>query len=501
MPDRDRAVKRVVVAGGGITGWSAAAALKRRLPLLDVTIVPVPVPPAALADRFVGTLPSITEFHADLGLGDADTIVRAQSGLRLGTQFEGWAEGRPSYVHAYGEYGRSFGAIAFHQHWIRSVQAGGDAAYDSQSAAAAAARANRFVPTDHNPNSPLSGIGHGLQLNLRVYHEMMKAYALHLGVRQHAGELRDVPLRADDGFIASLQLADGSAVEGDLYIDCTGPEARLRSVLDQRFEEWQAWLPCDRRLLGAGPAPADPPTCVRAIAAPAGWLWQTVTPIGTSFGAVYAADFATDETAAGWLRSTGAASIGTAIPLRQGRRSQPWLRNCVAVGDAAVAVEPLEWTNLHLAHNAIDRIIAMMPDKDFAAVELWDYNRQAAAEADRVRDFLALHYLTASRPADPFWRKAAAVEPPASLAHTLRLFRERGRLPYYEEETFSRDSWLAILFGNGIIPQRTDPLIDTIPMARSEQAMARMRDTIEAILPKLPTQAAYLRSIARQDAR
>src|SRR5215212_629767 len=95
MSKRAPSIRDVVVAGGGITGWSAAAALKKKLPALAVTVVPVPPPPDALADRIGSTLPSIADFHSDIGLTEADTVVRAGSGFRLGTSFEGWAEDRP----------------------------------------------------------------------------------------------------------------------------------------------------------------------------------------------------------------------------------------------------------------------------------------------------------------------------------------------------------------------------------------------------------------------
>ncbi|MBV9884054.1 MAG: tryptophan 7-halogenase, partial [Sphingomonadaceae bacterium] len=195
-----------------------------------------------------------------------------------------------------------------------------------------------------------------------------------------------------------------------------------------------------------------------------------------------------------------AAPSGPPAGIRAGCRPQPWLRNCVAIGDAAAAMEPLEWGNLHLAHSAIDRIVSMMPDRDCGAVELWDYNRQSVAEADRMRDFLVLHYVASRRP-EPFWQAAAAAEPPASLAHTLTLFRSRGRLPIYEEETFSRDSWLAVLLGQGVIPERIDPLVETLPAAQADQAMARLRETISALVPTLPTQSDYLRNLSRQSIR
>src|SRR4051812_46923219 len=134
-------IRHVLVAGGGIVGWSAAAMLRRRIPALAVTVVPLPPPEDALADRIASTLPSIVNFHDDLGLTEADTIVGAASGFRLGTLFEGWCASRPAYVHGYGEHGRPFGTASFHQHWIRAALAGEAAPFDSFAPAAALARA------------------------------------------------------------------------------------------------------------------------------------------------------------------------------------------------------------------------------------------------------------------------------------------------------------------------------------------------------------------------
>jgi tryptophan halogenase len=494
------AIREVVVAGGGIVGWSAAAALKRRLPGLSVTVVPVPPPADALADRIGSTLPSILEFHRDIGLTDADTVVRAGSSFRLGTCFEVWAQGLPSYVHAYGEYGRPFGTASFHLHWIRAAHRKAAAAFDSHSPAAAIARAGRFVQPQGEDGSPLATFEYGLQLNLPRYREMMRAYARHLGVTERDAGIAEVRLRSEDGFVEALRLDDGSEVRGHLFVDCTGPAATLRSALDEDFEAWERWLSCDRIILAETPPPPEPTALDTVVAVPFGWRWRAESAIRTSHGLVYASAHVGDDNAEATLRAAGAGPCEDPVKIRAGRRAQPWLRNCVAVGDAAVAMEPLEWGNLHLAHSEIDRIVSMMPDRDCGAVELWDYNRQSASEADRMRDFLILHY-AASQRSEPFWQEAAAAEPPKSLAHTLSLFRERGRLPIYEEETFSRDSWLAVLLGQGVIPERTDPLIDSVSPTSADQAMAKMREAIAAIVPSLPTHVAYLRDFSRQFAR
>jgi tryptophan 7-halogenase len=487
-------IERVVVAGGGLVGWSAAAALKRRLPYLSVTLVDLPPPPEALADRGCATLPSITGFHHDLGLTEADTVLRAGSSFRLGTSFEGWAAGRPAYVHAYGPHGHPFGATSFHLHWIRAAAAGTVAPFDAHSAAAQAARAQRFAHPQAAAAAPESGFEYGLFIDPARYRSLLRAFARHVGVEEQPGPINRVEVRAD-GFVEALTLAGDRRLTGDLFIDCTGPEALIRSAIDATFEPWDQWFPCDRILLAEGAPPPELPVLDRARAVRAGWAWQMASPARTSAGLVYASSELDDGEAAAVLGETGTGRPLELLSIRPGHRPLPWLRNSIVLGDAAVAIEPLEWTNLHLAHSAIDRIVAMMPGRDCAAIELAEYNRQVTAEAERVRDFLLVHYLCADRPDESFWRARQESTPPASLAHTLNLFRERGRLPYYEEETFSRDSWLAVLLGQGVLPRRIDPLTDSVDPNAAATAMAQMRAAAAAVAGTLPSHSAYLHNL------
>lgn len=470
-------ITHVVVAGGGIVAWSAAAALKRQIPSLKVTLVSCPVPLDALADRMISTLPSIAGFHDDLGLKEADTLHGAKSGLRLGTVFEDWSAGLPSYVHAYGSYGAPFDGIPFYQLWLRAY--GDDeriSKFDSFSAAAELGRSGRIVGPS---GSERAQIGFGLNLSLERYHALMRDYALHLGATELSSRSLEPKLRGDDGFIEALALDDGTELEGDLFVDCSGPAAAIRSALDSNFEDWSAWLPCDRLIFIEGPSAPGASLLDRATAASAGWRWEASSPMRSSRGSVFSgAHASSDDMLAELGGSTGEA---IEIGISSGRWTQPWLRNCVPIGDAAVAVEPLEWANLHLAHSQLDRLISMMPGRDCTPVELAEYNRQCGAEADRVRDFICMHYITARRERR-FWKDAAAINPPDSLAHTLALFAERGRLPYYEEETFSRDSWAAVLLGQGVEPRRTDPLADSLPLERIRSELVRQSDFIRSLV-------------------
>jgi len=486
----DRPIRKVVVAGGGLAGWSTAAALKRRIPILDIEIVSNPPAADSIVDRVISTLPSIMDFHADIGLTEADTIVRAQSGLRAGTIFEGWADARPAYVHAYGNYGQPVDSSPFHQQWLRAREAGGVEPFDRFSPAAELGRAARLAGGD----SPVaSEIGYGLHLTLGRYLQLMRAYALHLGVAERLGEIAAIELRSDDGFVDKLSLNDGQAVRADLFVDCTGPSAQIRSQLPGDFIEWRRWLPCDRLLFATAPPEPDAQLLDQVTAIPWGWQWRASSPAVGSIGASYSSAHAgSDEVVAKLLPSLEFAEI----PLRQGRWEQPWVGNCVPIGDAAVAIEPLEWANLHLVHSHVDRLVSMMCGSDCAPVELFEYNRQCAAEADRIRDFVCLHYVAARR-TEPFWKEATSIELPESLGHSLSLFAERGRLPYYEEETFTRDSWLAVLLGQGVEPRRTDPLADVVPVEQVAHSIAKYRQAVKTFVESQPGYQQSLSSLGQ----
>lgn len=500
MSSQPKPIREVLVVGGGLVGWSAAAALRRKLPWLTVTIVPQPTPPAALADTMPCALPSIFGFHADLGLSDQDTVLRTGSSYRLGSRFSGWAEGRQDYFHTYGPHGQPLDAISFHLHWARLAPGGAVSPFDHYSPAASLARAGRFFPPAAKRHPLFAGFEQGMQLDVTHYCTMMRAFALHCGVRERPGSLASVDLRAD-GFIDRVTLRDGSCCSADLFVDCTGPQAMMRGAIDDEHDDWSSQLMCDRVLLAEGPPPAAPLPYDRVTATPAGWHWSAATATRGVHGICYASAFCDEASAADQLRAaSGVEASGPPVAIAAGTRRAPWRGNCVAVGEAATAIEPLEWSNLHLAHSAIDRIIAMMPDANCAAVELAEFNRQSYAEAIRVRDFVLLHYAASSR-GDPFWRAAAAAALPPSLAHTLTLFKERGRLPVYAEETFARDSWLAVLFGQGVVPRRADPLAERLPSTEVARMIADLHGAIEATVPHFPIYADYLAAQNRQIAR
>jgi len=484
----DRAIRSILVLGGGRVALSAAIAFARMLRGVRVELIETALDPAALADRLAGTLPTIHRFHAFVGLDEADLVRRGIATHRLGSRFRHWSAGGEPWYHVFGEHGLPVGAVAFVDLWNRAREAKRALPYHRYAAAAAMAEAGRFVHPSGNSQSPLSGFVYGLFLEIDGYGDRLRAAADAAGVVRRPGRLGAANRRADGG-VASLSLAGGETVEADLFVEASGPSAPLLSAIGSTFEDWGAWLPCDRLVLerrpnGDGPLPLDD-----IAADEGGWRWSARLGGRSEEGQVFSSAF------------EGADGARDTVAIRPGRYAEPWTRNVLALGDAAVALDPLHACGLHLAHAGILRAVELLAGRDCHPVELAEYNRRTAEEALRVRDFLALAYLRSGRREGAFWRAMAERPLPDSLALTVQQFEARGRIPFFEEETFDKESWAQALIGLGLPPRRLNPLVRAVDPEKATAGMERLAGEIEALTKRMPPYRDYLARMAAMPVR
>lgn len=460
----DRAIRSIAIAGGGIVGLSAALAFARSLPRTKVTLVETPSDPAALADRMPTAWPTVGRFHAAAGLDELDLVRDGIAAHHLGTIVEGWSEDDGSWVHAFAPHGKPVGPVQFDQIWLRAKLASRAGSYDAYSTGAALARAGKFVHPSGDPDSLLSRFGYGLRLDPDRYRDRLLDHAGRANARSITTDITGVELGADG--IRELQLASGERIEADLFVDCTGPSGRLVSAVDESFEEWPSHQTRSLFIERLAKAALQPAT--RIARTETGWTGEWPLRDGV-------------------IRCEAGRELDRpeAVPIRPGRRTRPWARNVLALGDAATAVDPLHGLNLDLAHRAILLALDLLPGRDFSPLELAEYNRRSAIMTDQVRDFIALHYAPSGK-----------TELPESFARRLDQYQHRGRLPFQEDEVINRDDWTAALIGLGFIPRNVDPAAAGVPIDRAIEAMNRIADELASTVGRLPDYDAYLTRIA-----
>jgi tryptophan halogenase len=485
-------IQSILIVGSDACAWLAAATLARRLSPAFCAIRVLESPRPAPRALSIATLPSFHRLNALLGLDEAVLMRQTRATFKLGCEFRDWYRPGDRYFHAFGSLGAKLEAVPFHQHWLRLHESGLDPSFEDYSVSAVAARRERFARPSTDPRSVLSLYSYGHHLDAERLAAHLRKFSTAHGVTTLRGSADDVAIRSSSGLIEGICQTAGRILSADLYIDCDAPWGLLGRGADSESLDWGRWLPCDRAIAVSIACIDEPPPYSRASAGPAGWLWQTPLQGAAEAGYVYSSRHCSEEDASAFLASRlpgPALGEPRAFPLRVGRPETFWSGNCLTL--AGSALDPLESTSLHLAQTGIARFLSLFPVRRVSPPDIDEYNRQTALEYDGIRDLLILHYAASVR-VDPFWNDCRAAEAPDTLRTRLELFRRCGRLVRFDEEHFSEDSWLSVLFGQHVVPESHDPLADILDLPKVQNAFGKMRDAIRDAVETLPRHADYL---------
>lgn len=447
-------INRVIVLGGGSAGFLAALTLKRKLPALNVLVIRSK--DIGIIGVGEGSTFALTKFlHDYLQINEKKFFSVAHPTFKLGLRFI-WGP-RPYFNYTFGagpeqmagDLPKSLGFYADQdmENWdLYSAMMTHDRAFER------------------------AGIGPKFHNSLAYHFENEKFVTFLEDYAQAAGvEIRDdtvLEVQQNQAGIAGLVLKSGATEAADLYVDCSGfASVLLSKALGEPFISFKSSLFCDRAVVGGWERTSEvikPYTTCETM--DSGWCWQIEHESRINRGYVYSSDFISDEKVAQEFR-TANPKVGATRVVRfvSGRYERRWVKNVVAIGNAAGFVEPLEATALgvigiqsrHLAQTLIES------DQQPTPTQIACTNADHAWEWDAIRRFLAIHYKFNTRLNTPFWHECRERTDLAGAEGIVDYYRENGPAPYWistlfkEHDQFGYAGYATLLMGQQVPFRKT----------------------------------------------
>ncbi len=492
----EHAIRKIVIVGGGSAGWMAAAALSTLLPTGSLDIVLIESDEIGTVGVGEATIPPLIAFNKQLGLKEDEFLAATQGTFKLGIEFVDWGGLDERYFHPFGSHGADFNGVPFHQVYLREANQRPLPDIREWSMSAVAAELGRFARPGPDARLPLSQLVYAFHFDAGLYAQFLRRHAESKGVRRLEGKIVDASLDGETGHVTCVTLADGQIIDGELFIDCSGFRGLLiEGSLNTGYDDWSRWLPCDRAAAVPTALAGPPEPFTRSTARESGWQWRIPLQHRMGNGLVYSsAHLSRDDAESLLLANLEAEPLAPPrhLSFTAGRRRRAWNANVVSLGLSSGFVEPLESTSIHLVQSGIAKLLALFPDRRFHAAERDEYNRQMQAVFEDVRDFIILHYKATRRDDSEFWNYCRTMEVPDTLASKMELWRSKGRLFRDGQELFGPASWVALLLGQGIVPEEQDPTVMAIDAAMASDMLDKMHVSYRRMAEHMPTHAGFI---------
>jgi tryptophan halogenase len=493
-------IGKIVVAGRDAALWLAANVIAGALRPSGVTVDAVELPSALGPADVYASLPPLEALHNQLGLDEAALLRATQGSFSLGQNFVDATGEMPAFLHAHGSHGTQIAGNAFFPYWVKARRAGLNVGLEHFSLPAAAARQGRLMLPDDESDA-FGRSDYSYHLPAAAYVATLKALARRQGVTAHAATSMKPVVDAESNAIVALECDGGRRVEGQFFIDATGPAGQLIAALGVSSESWRDHFAVDRTLVARGPRFTSIPVYAEVRASRSGWTGIYPSQTQAHVIRAYSSALCTDGEA---LRAAAAVcGFGLADPVVRasdpGRRAVAWTQNCVAIGEAACVFDPVHNVDLHAIQFGLVHLLACFPAGSAFGFQRDEYNRILRSALERVRDFQSAYYALNRFGDSAFWTQARQAVISPELAHTIATFRARGEVAPWEDETFSADSWQALLVGLGEVPDSYPPTIDRTPAEDVKTQFRGMLGFVKDQVLGQPTHDAYLASVCGRD--
>jgi tryptophan halogenase len=436
---------KILIVGGGSAGWMTAATLIKEFPNRDITLVESPsVPTIGVGE---GTVPEIHSWLKFLEIDFKEFMVEASGGFKITTRFNDWAyKGSTFDIYAWfgheERYYKRSGHIVGYKDWLLKRHFFPETTPTSDFSAFNfpqhyLVKNNGFTLEALPQLFPFDPMVHtALHVDAVKFAKYLEEkYAKPRGVKHVLGNVAKVD--GNEYGVTAVVLDDGTRLEADLFVDCTG----FKSLLLGEFleEEWisNSENVGNNRAFFAPVAYTDkkkefePVTSSTALSA--GWAWNTpiYSRIGTGY--IFNNEYIDEDDALKEFKAY-LDSNWMAVPnehrseelnirklsMKNGRYKKTFVKNVVGIGLSTGFIDALEATGLFFIFSSALQLLYALKNPTVTMADRDRYNDSVNSEWHLFAEFIHLHYLMTRREDTPYWANYANSSIPEKTLEKLR---------------------------------------------------------------------------------
>ena len=398
-------MKKIIILGGGSSGWMTAATLINQFPEKEITLIESPNSPIlGVGESTLGSIKNWTEL---LQLDEKKFMKETDAIYKLSIKFTDFYKKGESFHYPFGLAHVEGNRAGLNDWWFKKFfkpntpySDYADCLFPNMALVNQNKFSDKAIP-EINFNPKTDSAYHFDAVKFGVW--LKNSYCIPKGVKHIEEEINNI--KQNEHGIESI-----NNYTADLFIDCTGFKSLLLGeALKEPFESYSDLLINDSAWATRIPYKDKNTEMVpytNCTAIENGWVWNIPlwSRIGTGY--VYSSKFVDDDTALKQLKNHIKVEDAEfkKIKMRVGIHRRLWVKNVVAIGLSAGFIEPLESNGLFSVHEFLIKLIRNLQREKISQWDRDNFTFSCKKIFRTFAEFVALHYALSHRDDTEYWR-------------------------------------------------------------------------------------------------
>ena len=379
---------KIVIVGGGISGWISALIFSHRQPNHKYVIVESPeIDTIGVGEGTTGLFSDVIDELPDINF--AEFLRKTKATPKIGIEFNNWSGQGSSFfnpIDGTPTTNEEFDSFLYFTYTQNS-------SLDTSSLHGLLKRSN-ISPFTIN-SGRLKDYNTALHLDNKLTVQYLKSKSLNRKNIKHISDTVFDIERDETGTVKKI-ICDNHIIEGDIFIDCTGYKRIFSSKSD--WVSFKDNLPMNS--VTTFTRKHQESMVTKADKLKLGWCWQIPTQERLGCGYVSCDEWG-DNVVDEIKLNYSDAEIVKSFKFESGKLKKSWNHNVISLGLAYHFLEPLQATNIHLTLVQIEmlcqRCIRETKDRTFNPNIISYYNKHIDNLIEDFKNFINIHYSCDSR--------------------------------------------------------------------------------------------------------